>query len=221
MSSAPLNKPTPPPGKPGATARAEGAEKNRRNTWITAGSAVLALSLLVGYFIWRSKANTPPPLNENTVSLIKFASGDRFAKLPFDDQKRYMIVLDERGKEMEEAFKNRQITEAQLRLGKELAWFGKQLDRMERYYSEGPAGRVAYINKLAEKKVKKDNEPSGSKSKDDDEDVDVQRDQASEELRPQTWPKDVQAKWKEFREAYSAAKKASEAKLKPVTKPAN
>ena len=218
MASAPPNKPTATPGKPNGTS---GGEKNRKNALITAASAVLALGLLIGYFIWRAKANTPPPLNESTAALVKFTTTDRFEKLPFDEQKRYMITLDDRGQEMEDAYKKGQISEAQLRLGKELAWFGKQLNRMDRYFSEGPAGRAAYIAKLAEKKVKKEVKPGTSRSKQDDEDEDdVERDQTSETLRPQTWPKDVQTKWHEFRSAYSAARKAKEEALKPATKPA-
>lgn len=219
MASAPMNKQTVTPGKPPATgAPAGGAEKNRKNALITAGSAVLALGLLIGYFVWRSKANTPPPLNESTTALVKFASSGNFEKLPFEDQKRYMITLDGRD-DIEDAYKKGQLSEAQLRLAKELAWFGKQLDRMDRYYSEGPAGRTAYIAKLAEKKVKKEAKPGSNKTKQDDEDDDVDRDEASETLRPQTWPKDVQAKWNEFRGAYKAAKKAREDALNPATKP--
>lgn len=215
MASAPLNKPNPTPGKPSASAGAAAGEKNRKNTLITAASAVLALGLLIGYFVWRSKANTPPPLNDSTTVLVKFASSDRFEKLPFDEQKRYMVTLDDRGNEMEAAYKKGQLSEAQLRLGKELAWFGKQLDRMDRYYSEGPAGRNAYIAKLAEKKVKKEIQP-GSTKKQADEDEDIDRDETSETLRPQSWPKDVQAKWNEFRDAYRAARKAKEEALKPA-----
>ena len=71
MASAPLNKPAPTPAKPTATPAAAG-DKNRKNALITAGSALLALGLLVGYFVWRSNANNPPPLNESTTAIVKF-----------------------------------------------------------------------------------------------------------------------------------------------------
>jgi hypothetical protein len=182
-----------------------------------AGLVVLLVATIV---VWW-KVTQPPLVNESTPVLIKFAYTSRFDGMRFDDQKRYMLALEDRGgKEIEKAFAEGKVTEAEARKAKELAWFGQQFKHIEKYYSL-PAGhaRQEYVRKEAAKKVKKENKsdttPKPGKNPKKPTaaptvDVDVDRDETSETERPKTWPADVQDQWNQYREAYKQEKKALE-----------
>ena len=186
------------------------------------GVLVLIGAIVAGVIVTRPPAE--PPLNADSLTILKFAGTNQFAKLPFERQVIHMKLIDEREKQLKDAYEEGEIDEQQLRLAKELAWFGKQLDRMGEYHAKPSAReRQAYLDRLIQKDEKKDAEdeqkekekpkPAGDPAK--RKSGDVQRDQLSEEIRPMTWPKDAQTKWMQYRSALRDRKEA----LKPTTQP--
>ena len=187
-------------------------KKKPMNPKVLIGLGIGAL-VLVGAIVAAVVVTRPPkepPLNADSTDIIRFAGTDQFKKLPFERQYVFMKLINDREKALKDLYEEGSIEAPELRLTKELAWFGKHLDRMNEYHSKpGTRDRQAYIDRLISKeeqkdaedekkekeKPKKPNDPNQRKS------GDIERDQLSEEIRPLGWPKDVQAKWNAYRTA--------------------
>jgi hypothetical protein len=201
-------------------------KKTPVNPKVLIGIGVGAL-VLIGAIVAAVVVTRPPkepPLNADSLTILKFAATDQFAKLPFERQIIHMKLIDEREKQLKDAYEEGTIDEQQLRLAKELAWFGKQLDRMGEYHAKPSAReRQAYIDRLIQKDEKKDAEdekkdkekPKAPGDPNKRKSGEVERNQLSEEIRPMTWPKDAQTKWTQFRTALRDRKE----QLKPATQP--
>src|SRR5438105_7202100 len=124
--------------------------------WMVVAAAFVVVAATVGIVI-ASRGGAEPRLNEGTTVLAKFVSTKDFDRLPFEKQRLYYKVLDDRGKELDDAFKQGRLTEAEYRNALEAAWLGKHLNRVEKYFALAPgSARANYINQLVTKKVKKD-----------------------------------------------------------------
>lgn len=168
----------------------------------------------IAAMLWSKNSDAIPRLNADTVTLAKFASTDLYAKLPFDKQRLYMKVLEDRddNNELKKAFAAGRLSESEYRTALQEAWLGQQLKRSERFTSLPPAARAMYIADLVNKKAKdkaKENKSSGSSSKRDPAD-EVKRDDTMEQMRIASWPTEVRMQWEEYRRVYEDQKNARE-----------
>src|SRR5829696_1305065 len=72
-----------------------------RAWWIIGGVAGVVIIGLVLFLLSRSNRVDEPRLNESTVTLAKFVSSRQFDGLPYDKQRQFYKVLDDRGKEID------------------------------------------------------------------------------------------------------------------------
>ena len=187
----------------------------RRRTWLIValvGAVTLAaLAWVAVIFV----GNDVPRLNENGVVLAKFVRSNRFESLPFEQQRQFYKVLDDREDELDQAFADRRLSESEYRAGLEAAWLGKHINRVEKYFAMPPGqGRVNYITKLLEKKERKKAAAAG---KSDD---DIDADETAAELRVEKWPSDIRTQWQVFHTAYREQKKARAKAAPPSPTPA-
>jgi hypothetical protein len=176
-----------------------------------------ALILVCGVTLWAVTREDEPRLNDDTVSIVKFVTGNGYAKLPFTRQAEYMKVLEDRddNDELEAAFEAGQLSESEYRAGLLEAWLGQQLKRSEKYASfpPGPA-RDRYIRELLDKKDAK-KAKKANKRQPESAQPEVKRDQAQEDIRIAAWPADARVRWEQYRRAYDAQKEAREAAAAP------
>jgi hypothetical protein len=156
-----------------------------------------------------------PRLNDNAVVLTKYIRSGKFDALPFEEQKQFYKVMDDRDAELDQAYKDHRLTESEYRTGLEAAWLGKHINRTEKYFSL-PAGqaRVAYIDKLVEKKERKKAKPGDPN--------DIDPDETAANMKVEKWPPAVRTQWDQFHKTYREQKKAREKEMKPASsKPAS
>jgi len=150
-----------------------------------------------------------------TLSLLtKFIESRQFERLPFDQQRQFYKVLDDRDSELDQAFSASKINESEYRAGLEAAWLGKHINRVEKYFALPPGqSRTTYLTKLVDKKERKKtkNKTPGGKP------GDIDADEAAAELKVEKWPPAVRTQWNQFHEAYRSQKKAIEKAAKPPT----
>jgi len=175
-----------------------------------AGAAALVLIVAGIAFFGRGRGQ-PPPLNADTVTLVKFVASDAYGKLNYDQQRQFMGVLEDRedNDELKDAFNSGKIDEKQYRTALLEAWAGEQLKRSEKYArTNGEAAKLKYLNELSAKKAKsksaKPKNPSDTPTRHES----IKRDPSLEDARMASLPPEVREQWQKFREAHSAAKAA-------------
>lgn len=172
-----------------------------RAPWIAVG-VIVAIAIIVAICIVSLSGSGEPRLSESTDVLIRFLTSKKFEELPFEKQRQFYKVFDDRDKQIDQAFKARQMTEAQYRAALEAAWLGKHLNRVEKYFGLPPGqARTAYIDGLLAKKNKK----SG---KNDHENVEA--DESVAESKVDQWPAPIRDQWTQFHTAYKKEKKSRE-----------
>jgi hypothetical protein len=192
------------------------ASPRRRRVIAIAGACVIALVLCI-VVIAAVRGADVPRLNENAVVLTKFITSGRFEQLPFEQQRQFYKVLDDRDAELDQAYTNKRLGESEYRTGLEAAWLGKHINRVEKYFGLPPGqARTTYLNKLVDKKERKKAKSAGSAKNPDE----IDADETAAELKVEKWPEPIRSQWKSFHDAYRAHKKAAEKAAKPQTKPA-
>jgi hypothetical protein len=204
----------PQPSKTPKTSKTPPAPGRRRRVFAIAAACVVALVLCI-VVIAAVRGEAVPRLNENAVVLTKFITSGRFEQLPFEQQRQFYKVLDDRDAELDQAYTGKRLTESEYRDGLEAAWLGKHINRVEKYFGLPPGqARTTYLGKLVDKKERKKAKSAGSKSPED-----IDADETAAELKVEKWPEPIRTQWKNFHDAYRAHKKAVEKAAKPQTKP--
>jgi hypothetical protein len=161
--------------------------------------------IVVGLIVWMvigAVSSGEPRLNESTDVLTRFVTSQTFDGLPFEKQRQYYKVFDDRDKQIDQSFHEHHLTEAQYRAALEAAWLGKHINRIEKYFSLPPGQqRADYIAGLLAKKNKK----PGHNDKDK-----IEADESTAEMRVDRWPQPVRDQWNQFHAAYKKEKKARE-----------
>jgi hypothetical protein len=185
-----------------ATKTSDAASADRRRWLVIAAVAII----LIGGAIWVLASllgNSVPRLNDNAVVLTKFFYSGKFESLPFEQQRQFYKVLDDRDGEVDQAYRDKRLSESEYRAGLEAAWLGKHINRVEKYFSLPPGqARAAYIEKLVDKKERKSSKPG------DPDDIDA--DETAAELKVEKWPPSVRQQWDQFHSTYRSARKARE-----------
>jgi len=183
---------------------------------IGAGVAVVVIAGIWG--ITAALKKGPPRLNDATVVLVKYCSTPDFEKMAFDQQRQYLKVLEEREDkgDVERAFRDGKITEAEYRATLVNAELGKHLGRMEKYYAVPPGQpRTNYLNRLIDKKEKKAKLKPTTKPDEDE----MVPDKEVEKLRIEAWPADVREQWRQYQTSYKDLKHLREQVTKPQSRP--
>jgi hypothetical protein len=187
------------------------SDKGRR-TPILIGGGALALLLIVALIAW-AVSGGPPRLNDPTVLIARFVGTGQFSRLPFDSQRQYMEVLDDREDETKAAFNEGKLTEGEYRTALKWAWMGEHLSRIQKYYALPPGQqRADFIERALNKKEKKKVNSSTPADK-------IKRDQSTEAAMIDALPPDVRSQWDSYQKAYRAARDARE-KAAAQTRPA-
>jgi hypothetical protein len=214
----PKSKSAPAPSTPASSSSAAAPAKPKpsgRRTALMVGvlfGIVAAVSLLAVAM----KAPEAPPMNADTVTLVKFVTTERYANLPFDRQRDYMYVLEGRddNDELEASFESGRITEAEYRAAILEAWLGQQLRRTQKYTALSGRARDEYVQSLVEKKLSKkkpDDVKKPATAGADGGKPKVKRDTSADDPRIAKWPAEVRAQYEKYKQAYDAAKDAAEA----------
>jgi hypothetical protein len=164
----------------------------------------LVVAVTIGLIVWIALAASTggePRLNESTEVLLRYLATSAFDALPFEKQRQYYKVFDDREKQVDQAFHDRRMTEAQYRAALEAAWLGKHINRVEKYISIPAGQRAAYIDGLLDKKHKK----PGKEDKDK-----IDADESAAEARVEHWPPAVRDQWNQFHAAYKKQKQSRE-----------
>ena len=200
----------PQPVAPAAAGPATGlaAQLTRRNL-IIGGSAAAVLVLLIGLFAWKPWSATGPRLNSDPGVIAKYAASSSLRRLPFEQQRQYMEVLDEKDKAVEQAYDEGRLTDQEFRRALQLAWYGEHLKKMDKFFSKPPTMRLAYLDSQVDKKIRKKKKNKGGPKPDDSSALtseEIDRDDSTEAEDIKSWPGDVQQRWNEYRSAYASRK---------------
>jgi hypothetical protein len=191
-----------------------------------AGAIVLVVA---AWLIWKKTRPELPRLDAPTPQLVRYTMSEDFQKQPFDMQAQFMKQLDARnerdktdpnkGKEIDKAFASGQINETEYRYALQLAWFGKHLDRVDKYFSQGGPQRVAYVDELVFKKLNEDEEEKRRPKPPKENDISGNPSALEEKARIDKWPPEVRERWYQFQREYSIRKDRIEdarAKTRPA-----
>ena len=190
------------------------------------GSALAGLVLFIALLVWRPWQPTPPRLNEQPYKIAQFAATSGMDRLPWSQQREFMEVLDAKDKAVLAAYNEGKLSDQEYRRALQLAWYGKHLDRMDKFFNRPPQLRQWYIDeKVLGKKIKKnsaaqpggkqpdankEDKPKKDKDKSDDTEPlkadEIDRDDSTEAQDIKKWPGEVQAKWAEYRRVLAERK---------------
>jgi hypothetical protein len=176
------------------------------------GSVAAALVLVVALLVWKPWQPAPPRLNAEPVEIARFAASNALNGQPWSMQREYMEVLDEKEDALLEGYKNGALTDQQYRRALQLGWYGKHLDRMDKFFRLNPVQRAFFLDdKVLDKRdvnpgLPKKKDPKKSESTAALNPEEVERDDSNEEQDIARWPADVRQKWDAYRAAVRARK---------------
>jgi hypothetical protein len=168
---------------------------------IVAIIAVLALVVagVGGFVAWKMLNPAPPLPTAPTDKLVAYVTSPKFLQAPLDKKMPYMGALDSREDEFEKLFRSGKLSEPQFSMAREAAWLGKNLGRMEKFYTLPPGQqRLDHLKKVVDKIDDVDEPP---KTKGPPEEKLPKRDKKWGKQVIASFPPDVQAQWKEFQKA--------------------
>jgi hypothetical protein len=182
------------------------AHLTRRNL-IIGGSAAAAV-LLIGLVVWKPWAPNPPRLNSDPGVIAKFAASSSMRRLPFDQQRQYMEILDEKHDAVEKAYDDGRLSDQEFRRALQLAWYGEHLKKMDKFFSKPPTLQMAYLDSQVDKKIrrKKKNKADKPDSASALTTEEIDRDDSTEDQDIKGWPSDVRERWSSYRAAYASRK---------------
>lgn len=189
---------------------------SRKPLYLAAGGGA-ALVLVIVLSVMYVRSGGPPPLNAPADKLVKYALSDDFGKLIFDKQVQYLVELEDRqdNNELKKAYEERKLNDVQFGNAKALARVGRDLGRLNRFKAmPTSAERQAYVNALADKKLKDDGGKDGDSSHLPEA---AKRNKALEKAKLAALPADVRKQLKDFENLVDDAEKA---RKPPTTKPA-
>src|SRR5205814_121025 len=188
----------------------------------------VAVALLIAaWWTWQKFKPQAPRLNDPIAKIVPYVVSPTFDTLMFDQQFQWMKELEQRNErvkkdqkqppqELDNAFKEGRISETDYRGALQLAWFGKHLGRVERYFAQSGAQRQAYLDELIIKKLKEEADIRSGKIKPKDaEEISGNPSAVEEKARIDKWPPEARDRWYQCQKAYKERKKLIESKMKP------
>lgn len=182
-------------------------DKSKSKTFALAGAAAgVVVIVLVGLSVWAtgSKADDTPRPDADPVTITKFLTSRRWAKMDEPNKRLYMKALRQKADEVSDALSRGTITKDEHDLAKHNIWLERQLDKMDEYYKLAPAARVKYLDDLVARKIEKRKNPQPRNPSDPDTDDDS----PFMEARKEEWPQEMEQRWDAFLDALDAREKA-------------
>jgi hypothetical protein len=180
-------------------------------------------AVVAAWFIWQKTRPQMPRMDAPTPVLAKYVMTSDFQKQPFDMQVQFMKQLDARNekdkKELDKAFTEGRLTESDYRGALQMAWYGKHLARVEKYFSMAGPQRVAHLDEMILKKIKEDEEEKLHPKPPKENDISGNPSALEEKAQIEKWPPDARERWYQFEREYKARKKKIEearAKTRPT-----
>src|ERR1051325_1545755 len=127
------------------------------------------IALIVGiYFTWQRLRPQMPRMDAPTPVIAKYVMTEHFEQQPFDMQAQFMKLLETRqetdkkdpnkGHELDKAYEAGKISETEYRNALQLAWFGKHLNRVDKWSAQGGPQKQAYLDEMIVKKLIEDDQ---------------------------------------------------------------
>jgi hypothetical protein len=219
----------------GGKASAEKTPITKKQILILCGIAGVIVVIVATWFTWKKFRPQMPRMDAPTPVIARYVMTDDFTKLPFDMQVQFMKLLATRqerdkkdpnkGHELDKAFEAKEISETEYRNALQLAWFGKHLERVDKYSAQGGPQKVALLDELIVKKLNEDEAEKRNPKPPKENDISGNPSATEERARIGKWPPEAQERWYQFEKAYKDRKKlieAARAKTRPaVTRPAS
>ena len=182
--------------------------ESKSKTFALIGMAAgIVLIAVVGISVWAtgSRGDDTPRPDADPVTIAKFLTSQRWAKLDEPQRRLYMKTLRQKSDEISDALSRGKITKEEHDLAKHNIWLERQLDKMDEYYKlpPGPA-RVKYLDDLVARKIEKRKNPQPPNPNDPDTDDDS----PFMEARKEEWPQEMEQRWDNFLDALDAREKA-------------
>ena len=170
-----------------------------------AGVVVIAV---VGLSVWATgnKGDDAPSPSADPVTIAKFLTSGRWAKMDEPQRRLYMKTLRQHAEEISDLLARGKISKEEHDLAKHNIWLERQLDKMDEYYklpAAGPA-RVKYLDDLVAHKIEKRKtaKPKNPNDPDTDDDSPFMK------ARKEEWPQEMEQRWDNFLDALDAREKA-------------
>jgi hypothetical protein len=182
-------------------------EKSKSKTFALVGTAAGAVLIaLVGLSVWATggSGNDTPRPDADPVTIAKFLTSQRWAKMDEPQKRLYMKTLRQKSDELSDALARGKITKDEHDLAKHNIWLERQLDKMDEYYKLAPGARVKYLDDLVARKIEKRKNPQPKNPNDPDTDDDS----PFMEARKEEWPQEMEQRWDNFLDALDAREKA-------------
>ncbi|HEV8290353.1 MAG TPA: hypothetical protein VGP94_00450 [Tepidisphaeraceae bacterium] len=219
MTSTTSSAKVPPGGKPSAGKTPITKKQILILCGIVGGIAVV----VAAWFIWQKTRPQMPRMDAPTPVLARYVMTEDFEKQPFDMQVQFMKQLDVRNekdkKELDKAFSEGRISETEYRNALQMAWFGKHLTRVDKYFAAAGPQRVAYLDELALKKIMEDEQDKLHPKPPKEMDFSGNPSEPEERARIDKWPAEARERWYQFEKEYKARKKKIE-EARAKTRPA-
>jgi len=134
---------------PGGKTSAGKSPITKKQILILCGVAGVVVVIVAVWLVWQRFRPQMARMDSPTPVIAKYVMSEHFTQQPFDMQAQFMKLLESRqerdkgdpnkGHELDKAFEARQITETEYRNALQLAWFGKHLNRVDKWSAR--AGR--------------------------------------------------------------------------------
>ena len=214
---------------PGGKASAGKTPITRKQILILCGIAA-GIALIVGiYFTWQRFQPHMPRMDAPTPVIAKYVMTEHFEQQPFDMQAQFMKLLETRqetdkkdpnkGHELDKSFEAGQINETEYRNALQMAWFGKHLNRVDKWAAQGGPQKQAYLDELVVKKLNEEDAAKRNPKAPKEIDISGNPSAAEERARIEKWPAEARERWYQYEKAYKDRKKLIEA-VRAKTRPA-
>src|SRR6266850_2238163 len=185
---------------------------NKKQILMLSWAAGAIAAAVAAWFVWQKLKPQTPRLNDPITKIAAFVTSPKFEGVDFLMQVQFMDVLDKRNekdkKELDNAFKDGRISETEYRGALQLAWFGKHIARVDKYFAQSGVQRQVYLNELINKKLKEEADLRSGKIKPKDaEEISGNPSAVEEKARIDKWPAEAKDRWYQFQKAYKERKK--------------
>src|SRR5688572_31656367 len=84
-----------------------------RHRWLIIAGVVIIVLLALGLGLKALSGPSLPRLNDNAVVITKFIHAGEFYELPFEQQRQFYKVMDDRDDELDDAYSSKRLSESE------------------------------------------------------------------------------------------------------------
>src|SRR5258706_12112404 len=105
--------------------------------------AALLVAIICGWFLWKTLHPGPPLPTAPTEKLVPYVISAKFSEASWDKKQLYLGAVEKREEEVEKLYKVGKFNESEMGMAREAAWLGKDVGRMDKYFSLPPGHQRA------------------------------------------------------------------------------